>query len=221
MALQLTYYQLHHKVCQAYESASTRLFHHGRTEVIRGCSSKTKTFIESVSNPNLSNKEKRELLAKAVRSHNKRTRAAVQGKGIDRHLFGLRLLAKQNYGQDPNPSSHPSLALFEDVGFARSSTFVLSTSQLPINRLVFSGFAPSIPSGYGVAYNLQEEVIMFSVSCWKNKRNPDNETNLFLFARALFTTLEDMRSLFSPSQNVRVQQQQPQESNRSNHSSKL
>jgi len=59
-------------------------------------------------------------LEDAARAHNALTRDAIRGKGIDRHLFGLRLLMRE--GEEAQ--------LFQDPLFTRSETWKLSTSGL-------------------------------------------------------------------------------------------
>ena len=63
-----------------------------------------------------------ELLQRAVQTHTGLTRRAVTGRGIDRHLLGLRLMLRPEAGE-----SH---ALFEDDLFTQSQTWKLSTSGL-------------------------------------------------------------------------------------------
>ena len=62
------------------------------------------------------------LLRQALQTHTQLTREAATGRGIDRHLLGLRLMLREDSGE-----RH---ALFEDELFARSQTWKLSTSGL-------------------------------------------------------------------------------------------
>ena len=63
-----------------------------------------------------------ELLRRAMQTHTSTTRRAATGRGIDRHLLGLRLMLRPEAGE-----THP---LFDDELFARSQTWKLSTSGL-------------------------------------------------------------------------------------------
>ena len=47
VALQLAYYRLHKSLTAVYETASTRLFKHGRTETGRSMTSETAQFIQT------------------------------------------------------------------------------------------------------------------------------------------------------------------------------
>ena len=67
----------------------------------------------------------------------------MTGRGIDRHLLGLRLLLR--------PLNGESSALFEDVLFERSSRWKLSTSGLSAGLLFKgTGFGAVYEDGYGI-----------------------------------------------------------------------
>ncbi|KAF8753527.1 Choline/Carnitine o-acyltransferase [Rhizoctonia solani] len=66
LALQLAWYKQHGSFTATYETASTRLFKHGRTDVIRTYSTDTRDFVKN------------------------NGRLGRIGKGCDRHLFGLK-----------------------------------------------------------------------------------------------------------------------------------
>ena len=83
------------------------------------------------------------LLHQAILSHCLRTREAMTGRGIDRHLLGLRLLLR--------PLNGESSALFEDDLFERSSRWKLSTSGLSAGLLFKgTGFGAVYEDGYGI-----------------------------------------------------------------------
>lgn len=69
---------------------------------------------------------RRALLERAIQTHSNLTRAASTGKGIDRHLLGLRLMLQANEGERHE--------LFDDELFSRSQTWKLSTSGLSTLR---------------------------------------------------------------------------------------
>ena len=67
----------------------------------------------------------------------------MTGRGIDRHLLGLRLLLR--------PLNGESSALFEDDLFERSSRWKLSTSGLSAGLLFKgTGFGTVYEDGYGI-----------------------------------------------------------------------
>ena len=84
-----------------------------------------------------------ELLNRAVQTHTRLTREAATGKGIDRHLLGLRLLMKPEDGE--------TAELFSDELFQRSQTLKLSTSGLSAgHQFRGTGFGSPYPDGYGI-----------------------------------------------------------------------
>jgi hypothetical protein len=66
---------------------------------------------------------KAQLLRRAVASHEKLTRGAATGKGVDRHLFGLSLM----FSTDSE--------LFTDPLYAKSQEWKMSTSGLSAGHL--------------------------------------------------------------------------------------
>lgn len=137
LAMQLAWYRTRGEFTATYETALTRLFQHGRTETIRSLSSDSRLFVLAMLNPAFSvcvlavfvghisdcgiqSAERRDLMEKAIVTHGRLTKAAATGKGVDRHLLGLRLVM----------DASESCALFKDDLFARSQEWRLSTSGL-------------------------------------------------------------------------------------------
>eukprot|EP00002_Diphylleia_rotans_P024068 TRINITY_DN4744_c0_g1_i2.p1 TRINITY_DN4744_c0_g1~~TRINITY_DN4744_c0_g1_i2.p1 ORF type:complete len:508 (+),score=77.98 TRINITY_DN4744_c0_g1_i2:57-1580(+) len=92
MALQLAYRKAHNKVCPVYETGQTRQFFHGRTETVRSLSVESVEFTRLMLSEGVSSKSKFDALKAAVAAHQRYMNEAVNGKGCDRHLLGLRLL---------------------------------------------------------------------------------------------------------------------------------
>lgn len=90
MSFQLAHYLMHNSIKATYESASTSTFKHGRTETIRSATKEAKEFAETFAR-GASMSEKKAALLKAVKNHGRITKAALTGRGIDRHLFALRV----------------------------------------------------------------------------------------------------------------------------------
>ena len=67
------------------------------------------------------------LLRRAIQTHTRLSREAATGRGIDRHLLGLRLMMRPETGE--------RAALFEDPLFERSQEWKLSTSALSAGDL--------------------------------------------------------------------------------------
>ncbi|KAH8832947.1 acyltransferase ChoActase/COT/CPT [Flagelloscypha sp. PMI_526] len=125
-----------------YEAATTRKFLKGRTEAIRVVSTVSDTWVKSMDDPSVGKAQRLELFQKASKVHIGRAKEAGNGKGIDRHLLGLKLLV------DPKG---PMPALFSDPVYKRSSYWCLSTSAINSNYFETYGWGecPSrfVPDG--------------------------------------------------------------------------
>lgn len=159
IALQLAYYRLHGRACGTYETAHTRLFARGRTETIRTASSASLAFVKAMDCPAATRASRAKLFREAVAAHSDYTREAMEGRGIDRHLLGLRLIARQR--------GEPMHAFFTDPLFARSSTWNLSTSTVPMAHNSFPAFGPVVADGYGLCYNVKPDAILAGISSFR------------------------------------------------------
>ena len=156
MALQLGYAKVHQQQVSTYETASTRLFKHGRTDVIRSFSDEAYDFVKAVRDGKDA-KEIYELLSAATKAHNNQTRESSTGKGIDRHMTGLRLVYRPEDGEVP--------AIFSDPLFAESQSWRLSTSGLSAgDRFAGTGFGCGYPTeSYGINYLAGSKLLKFGV----------------------------------------------------------
>lgn len=66
------------------------------------------------------------------------------GQGFDRHLFALRLLAKNNNMKIPD--------IFTDPAYERINHNILSTSSLTSDYVWLGGFGPTVKDGFGIGY---------------------------------------------------------------------
>ena len=149
MIIQLAYSRLLRSLGQnrqggTYESAATRKFYKGRTEVIRSVSSESDAFVESMLDPHSPWSKRRALYREAAKKHIKTAKAATSAQGIDRHLMGLKkVMEKGEVG---------TVALFDDPVFKRSQHWVLSTSAVFSRIFEAYGWGEVVPDGFGVAY---------------------------------------------------------------------
>lgn len=88
LVMQLAYYKMTGKIAPTYESAQTRKFKLGRTEVIRSATKEGLEWCKAMEDSNVEDKVRYELLKKAVAAHLKFAGWAADGQGVDRHLFG-------------------------------------------------------------------------------------------------------------------------------------
>ena len=149
MVIQLAYARLLRSLDQkrpggTYESATTRKFYKGRTEVIRTVSSESDAFVESMLDPQAPWSKRKALFKEAAKKHIETAKAAGSAQGIDRHLLGLKkMMEKEEVG---------TVALFDDPVFKRSQYWVLSTSAVFSGIFEAYGWGEVVPNGFGVAY---------------------------------------------------------------------
>ncbi|KAG9007905.1 hypothetical protein FRB94_013852 [Tulasnella sp. JGI-2019a] len=183
MALQLAWYKDQGYMTATYETASTRLFKHGRTEVIRTLSGPSRAFVRAMSDPSTSAETRRNLLTAATTAHNAFTRDASTGKGCDRHLQGLKWLLREG----------ESSPFFEDELFAKSAEWKLSTSGLSAGtRFHGTGFGTVWPDGYGINYLAGPKLIKFGIESKVSCETTSTQT----FKSKVVESLREMRALF-------------------------
>ncbi|KAF9582836.1 Carnitine O-acetyltransferase mitochondrial [Lunasporangiospora selenospora] len=163
MIIQLAYFKMHGVSRPTYESAQVRKFQHGRTETCRTVSTESVAWVKSMEDSHATTEQKTALFKKALDSHVSYMANAVEGKGCDRHLLGLRLSLKSH---ETKPD------MFTQEVFGRSSHWNLSTSQLSCEHFDGYGWGEVVPDGYGIAYMVNENNVSFNVAALKEMR-PD------------------------------------------------
>ncbi|PKC07825.1 acyltransferase ChoActase/COT/CPT [Rhizophagus irregularis] len=182
MALQLAYYRRQGGPCPTYESASTRGFLHGRTETVRSCSIDSVAFTKAFDDKDFKKEQKLALLTKAIETHLEYMISATNGKGVDRHLLGLRC-------QIQTEEEKSRALIFTDPSYIQSMYFKLSSSNLSPGDYFYGGFGAVVPEGYGVNYAIGKEGIKFSISSYKKY----SETDSTSFRKILKNSLDDLR----------------------------
>lgn len=147
MVIQLAYHKMYGKNRPTYESAATRRFQQGRTETCRTVSDDSVAFCDAMANPEIDNKTTVDLFRKAVNAHVEYISSASDGKGVDRHLFGLKKLLAEG---EEMPE------IFKDPAFAYSSTWYISSSQLSSEYFNGYGWSQVVDDGWGIAYMINE-----------------------------------------------------------------
>jgi carnitine O-acetyltransferase len=164
MAIQVAAYRLHGKQVGTYEATQMRPFLHGRTETTRTVSKESALFVKrmgmlAIFQDNAASVDKKKILLKnAVNSHVKYIGGAAKGKGVDRHFFGMAMLADE---KDKIPD------LYSDPVFIRSKTWKVSTSHLTHENIENWGFGEVVPDGLGVAYAVKSDSCIFNISARK------------------------------------------------------
>ncbi|UZJ54007.1 hypothetical protein CBS101457_003327 [Exobasidium rhododendri] len=170
--LQLAFYKVKGYQVPTYETASTRLFKHGRTEVIRSFSNDSYQFVKAVRDGEPASKVY-ELLSSATTAHNNQTKASSFGRGVDRHLTGLRLVYDaQEDGKLPAEGSAGAKEefwagarlLLGDELLGESQSWKLSTSGLSAgDKLAGTGFGSGFLDGYGINYLAGANLLKFGI----------------------------------------------------------
>jgi len=165
MAFQLAYQRAFGKTVSTYESAMTKQFLHGRTETIRSVTDESRAHSTAFSAADAEAKAASAArLRAAVERHVQVSKDARDGKGVDRHLFVLFQLAKQQQARLPN---HKIPELFTDPSYTTFCSNVLSTSNCGSDALSLFGFGPVHEDGLGVGYIINENSLSFTVTSFK------------------------------------------------------
>ncbi|XP_064645349.1 carnitine O-palmitoyltransferase 1, liver isoform-like isoform X2 [Lineus longissimus] len=198
LALQLAYYRDAGKLTLVYESSMTRLYLHGRTETVRSLTKESYAFVKAFSDSSTPPDVVKALLRKACDVHQGLYRDAMNGKGLDRHMFALYVACKGSGNES------------EFLHNAMTIPWTLSTSQQPQQQIAGTpdcnlplyankvcpggGFGPVSDDGYGVSYMIPgDKKVFFHVS--SKKKAPQTDSKRFM--DLLFEALDDMRKLFA------------------------
>ncbi|KAG1681904.1 Choline O-acetyltransferase [Nymphon striatum] len=161
LALQLTFFKIHMKLVATYESASIRRFENGRVDVIRSATKEALDWVKIMCQPNNDTiEDKIALFKKAMDKQTTQMKKVISGHGIDNHLLALSQLATLEGIPIPD--------LFTDSTYKTFLNFRLSTSQVTATVLPVLGYGPVVPDGYGAAYNIQPEHIIFNISAFND-----------------------------------------------------
>ncbi|CAD5217106.1 unnamed protein product [Bursaphelenchus xylophilus] len=196
MAYQLAYYRLHSHFPLTYEASGSLFYNNGRTETIRTVSEESCEFINDVINGSPIHLRRKSLL-KACREHVLRSKNALVGKGIDRHLFVLYAMSKYK-----NVKSE-----FLDTYIGQKWT--LSTSQVPNLAQICDedahhdmcfmagSFGAVDKDGYGITYRFMgNHSIALHVSSYHSSPQTDSKK----MREAILDALREMASYFSMEQ---------------------
>lgn len=197
LAIQMAYYKDNGKFVQTYEASMTRLYLQGRTETVRSCTQESCDFVLAMLDENASRQDRIKLLHKAGEKHTILYKDAMNGKGIDRHLFAL-YVASKGLGYE-----------CDFLGDLLTRPWILSTSQTPhtqqtnvpdpnyqnFNDKLCSGggFMAVSDDGYGASYLFpSNHRIFFHIS----SRHSCATTDTTRFGKLLFESLDEILALF-------------------------
>ncbi|EJF63177.1 acyltransferase ChoActase/COT/CPT [Dichomitus squalens LYAD-421 SS1] len=155
---QLAFHKMFNRPGVCYESAQTRKYQFGRTEVIRSASNESKAWAEAMLDPTQTDEHRAALFRKAISRHLQYAAWAADGQGVDRHLFGLKKSLKEG---EPVPD------IYTDEAFSKTSHWELSTSQLSSPYLDGWGYGEVVPDGYGLSYSIGDYYIRWTITSLK------------------------------------------------------
>ena len=93
----------------------------------------------------------------------------ILGRGFDRHLFALKVLAESRGLQVP---------LFQDESYTYMNEIILSTSTLSSDAVMLGGFAPVSAGGYGVGYGMMDDWLGTQVFTYPTRSGAELNENL-------------------------------------------
>ena len=179
MAFQLAYFTLTGEIASTYESVDTKRFLHGRTEAMRSVSEESVAFVRSLRSEGHSRATSEQLLRAAVASHRATLARCKEGRGVDRHLLGLRRMLEPG---EPVPR------LFTDKSYETLTRTVLSTSALPSSPgVALTCFGPVVDEGFGLSYTIHDDSVCCVVTSFHGLAGT--------FADELAGSLEEMQAL--------------------------
>lgn len=147
MVIQLAYHKMYGTSRPTYESSATRRFQQGRTETCRSVSIESVAFVNAMADPEVPPEPCAKAFRAAVDAHVQYISDASDGRGVDRHLFGLKKCLKDG---EELPE------LFKDRAYGYSGTWFLSSSQLSSEYFNGYGWSQVIDDGFGIAYMINE-----------------------------------------------------------------
>lgn len=185
MSFQAAYYALYGKVECTYEPAMTKKFLHGRTEAIRTVSQELNQYVRKFFE-DISPHEKLELLRTACKKHSQRTKEALEGLGVDRHLYALfciwqRYVASSDQDSESDGDSDVTAAdssegfskevpsIFANSGWDKLNNLVLLTSNCGNPALRLFGFGPVTLNGFGISYIIKLDLLTI-LACLKHRQ---------------------------------------------------
>lgn len=190
MALQLTYKRIRNEPTSVYESATTRAFKHGRTEMLTPATVQSTEFVDAFDS-DVSNEEKEKALRRAAEEHQRLIKECFFGDGFHRHMMALQEMAKRReikseFLEDPSHTIPQRL----------------STSQTPLTNAISEGgcFLPSAQDGFGMSYHPSKASTRMFISSFKGgKAGASSEE----FAKKLEETCDEMLTLLDTNQKAK------------------
>ena len=178
----------HGRLVSTYESAAIRRFKKGRVDNIRAAHLQALEFVQTMHDPKADLAEKRAKFDAAIQKQTTIMMENITGYGIDNHLVALRDICRENAEKEQRPPPK----LFDNYLYKEVMRFPLSTSQVTTTLPnTFLCYGPVVDDGYGGAYNLRNDEILFAISAF----NECQWTSAQKFRMALIDCLNETKML--------------------------
>ncbi len=193
MSFQLAYRKLHGKNAATYEACAMKHFYHGRTETIRSCTTQSSKMCDAFLDTKSSKETRRQLLQEACKRHvelaaGARGAGADDNLGVDRHLRALKCMAEEK--------GLPVPAIFTDPVYGRSTTWILSTSNVTSPLYDIFGFGAVAGEGYGFGYMTSPKSIPMNITSFKSGQKDPIKTGSAAMAKEVVSSLLDFQKVF-------------------------
>ncbi|RKQ35280.1 choline/carnitine O-acyltransferase [Kocuria tytonis] len=140
------------RVRGVYEAVDMREYRAGRTECLRPVTPQAVAFVRALHEHTATEG----LFTAALDAHRDWVKACKSARGVDRHLLGLALMARE-LGEPSEFLASPALA-------AVRHDFLSTTSIGGPDAIVRYAFAPTTPEGFGVTYTAGTDGYEFCVN---------------------------------------------------------
>lgn len=196
MALQVAQYRTFGHMRSTYESVSMRTFNEGRTECLRPSSAENLAVAKAMAEVERDSTEIHRLMQEASVSHSVRMKAAQQGLGVERHLYGLQKIFERYNEELEIDQLHP---MFTDPGYAALRYDFISTSNMTSPLVKSCIFGPVVEDGYGIFYVLLADRVILNVSSYTH-----NEEKAKLLADHFVQALKELREVVGQAEVVEM-----------------
>ncbi|OEH82929.1 hypothetical protein BCR26_11265 [Enterococcus rivorum] len=172
IALVMAQYEVTQNFKSIYEPVAMRAYYQGRTESARPMSVEKRSFVEAffAENRTPNTRELEELFKVAALAHGERIALCQSGKGVERHLFGLKKMAEMKTDKGIN-----SDYFFLSEGMKAIQSDFISTTGIPYDILESFSFAPVNQEGFGLYYGLLADRIVLDISSRQENERQSKE----------------------------------------------
>ncbi|CAI2353706.1 unnamed protein product [Caenorhabditis sp. 36 PRJEB53466] len=192
LAIQLANYNDQGKFVLTYEPGSVRFYANTRTETLRPVTNASCAFVKAMTNEETTQNERRKLLKEACKVHVENCKEVMTGKGVDRHLFVLCVLAKGLGYSSPFLEHYASQKWLLSTSNIPNMTNSVDEDATEKNIMIGASFGAVAQDGYGICYRFAgNRAIMVHITSYHS--SPATDSDRFAqHLREAFHTLADL-----------------------------